>query len=96
MGEVMAGNGLNSAELKRRGIAAIEDALQRGPVQLLKRNRTAAVVLSEQHYRRLLQQATQVSVPEQSALEWLLRQPPAPHPRTKAEIDAELQAERAW
>ncbi|MCP9815005.1 hypothetical protein [Synechococcus lacustris] len=42
-------NVLTSAELKRRGIAAIEQALQHGPVHLLKRNRSAAVVLSEQH-----------------------------------------------
>ena len=46
-------NALTSAELKRRGIAAIEQALQHGPVHLLKRNRSAAVVLSEQHYRQL-------------------------------------------
>ena len=44
-------NVLTSAELKRRGIVAIEQALQRGPVHLLKRNQPAAVVLSEQHYR---------------------------------------------
>jgi len=31
-------NVLTSAKLKRRGIVAIEQALQRGPVHLLKRN----------------------------------------------------------
>jgi hypothetical protein len=40
-------NVLRSAELKRRGIAAVREALRSGPVHLLKRNRTAAVVLSE-------------------------------------------------
>jgi hypothetical protein len=39
-------NVLRSAELKRRGIAAVEDALRAGPVYLLIRNRPAAVVLS--------------------------------------------------
>lgn len=96
MADDVRANVLTSAELKRRGIAAIEDALQRGPVQLLKRNHTAAVVLSEQHYRQLQQRAVQPPVPGQSALEWLLMQPTAAHPRSKAEIDAELQAERAW
>ena len=36
-------NALTSAELKRRGIAAIEQALQHGPVHLLKRNRLAVL-----------------------------------------------------
>jgi hypothetical protein len=43
-------NVLSSAELKRRGIAAIEEALRGGPVHLMKRNRPAAVVMSEEHY----------------------------------------------
>ena len=89
-------NVLTSAELKRRGIVAIEQALQRGPVHLLKRNQPAAVVLSEQHYRQLQRQADQVAKPKSSALEWLLMQPQAPQPRSKAIIDAELAAERDW
>jgi len=89
-------NVLTSAELKRRGIVAIEQALQRGPVHLLKRNQPAAVVLSEQHYRQLRRQADQAARPETSALEWLLMQPQAPQPRSKATIDAELAAERDW
>ena len=73
-------NTLTSAELKRRGIAAIEQALQHDPVHLLKRNRSAAVVIG-QHYRQL---------------QWLLALPPSTTPRSKAEIDAELAAERDW
>ena len=84
------------AELKRRGIAAIEQALQHGPVHLLKRNRSAAVVLSEQHYRQLQLQASRAPVPVASALRWLLALPPSTTPRSKAEIDAELEAERHW
>jgi hypothetical protein len=71
---------------------AIEQALQRGPVHLLKRNQPAAVVLSEQHYRQLQRQADQAASPETSALEWLLMQPQASQPRSKASIDAELAA----
>ena len=44
---------LRSAELKRRGIAADEEALRAGPVHLLKRNRPAAVVLSTDDDQRL-------------------------------------------
>ena len=89
-------NVLTSAELKRRGIVAIEQALQRGPVHLLKRNQPAAVVLSEQHYRQLQRQADQAARPKISALQWLLMQPRAPQPRSKATIEAELAAERDW
>ena len=89
-------SGTPSAELKRRGIAAIEQALQHGPVHLLKRNRSAAVVLSEQHYRQLQLLASRAPVAEASVLQWLLALPPSTSPRSKAEIDAELAAERDW
>ncbi|MCT0206138.1 hypothetical protein [Synechococcus sp. CS-1332] len=87
---------LSSSDLKRRGIAAIEEALQRSPVQLMKRNRTAAVVLSERQYQQLCQRAALAPPPEVSALEWLLRYPVAAEGRTKEEIDAALEEERDW
>jgi len=90
------GSHLSSAELKRRGIAAIEEALQRGPVHLMKRNRTAAVVLSERQYQRLCQRASLAPSPEVSALQWLLSCPAASVGRTKEEIDAALEEERGW
>ena len=46
-------NVLTVAELKRRGMAAIEEGLQRGPVHIVKRNKPSAVVLSEDEYQRL-------------------------------------------
>ena len=46
-------NTLTVAELKRRGMAAIEDGLRRGPVHIVKRNKPAAVVPSEDDYQRL-------------------------------------------
>jgi len=42
------------------------------------------------------QLAGRVAKPKSSALEWLLMQPQAPQPRSKAIIDAELAAERDW
>ncbi len=89
-------NVLTSAELKRRGIAAIEQALQHGPVHLIKHNQGAGVVLSEQHYRQLQLQASRAAAAEPSTLHWLLSLPPAPSPRSKTSIDADLAAERDW
>ena len=89
-------NVLTSAELKRRGIAAIEQALQHGPVHLIKRNQAAAVVITEQHYRQLQLQASRAPAPGPRALQWLLTVPPSESPRSKAAMDAELDAERDW
>ncbi|MCP9941976.1 hypothetical protein KBY70_06185 [Cyanobium sp. ATX 6E8] len=94
-GEAIA-NGLTSAELKRRGIAAIEEALEHGPVHLIKRNKAAAVVLTEQHYQHLQQQAVRAPMPATAALHWLLEVPPSERPRSKAAIDSELVTERDW
>lgn len=87
-------NTLTVAELKRRGMAAIEDGLRRGPVHIVKRNRPAAVVLSEDDYQRL---APGKAAPPSglTAVQWLLSQPAAGK-RSKARIDAELKAERNW
>ena len=87
-------NTLTVAELKRRGMAAIEDGLRRGPVHIVKRNRPAAVVLSEDDYQRLAH--GKAAAPNGlTAMQWLLSQPPAGK-RSKAKIDADLKAERDW
>jgi hypothetical protein len=87
-------NTLTVAELKRRGMAAIEDGLRRGPLHIVKRNRPAAVVLSEDEYSRLAH--GRVATPSGlTAIQWLLSQPAAGK-RSKAKIDAELKAERDW
>ena len=89
-------NVLRSAELKRRGIAAVEEALRAGPVHLLKRNSPAAVVLSEADYNRLRRLADRPATAGSGCLEWLLDLPPASEGRSKAGIDAELRQERDW
>ena len=38
---------LSAREIKRRGVAAIEELLGQGPVHILKNNHPACVVLSE-------------------------------------------------
>lgn len=87
-------NTLTIAELKRRGMAAIEEGLQRGPLRILKRNRLAAVVLSEDDYRRLTG-AQPSAVRGLSAVQWLLGQS-ASGGRSKEDIDRALAEERNW
>src|SRR5690606_30037678 len=69
-------NTLTIADIKRRGMAAIEEGLRRGPVHIVKRNKPAAVVLSEDDYQRLLG-AKAPAIPQMTALQWLLAQPAA-------------------
>lgn len=87
-------NTLTAAELKRRGMAAIEEGLRRGPVHLVKRNRPAAVVISEDEYRRLAQgkPAAPLGV---TAVQWLLAQA-STGKRSKVRIDARLKTLRDW
>jgi prevent-host-death family protein len=85
-------NTVTTSEIKRRGMAAIEEGLRHGPVHILKRNKPAAVVLSEAEYERL---AAGKSTPQSgvSAVQWLLNQPSF-GTRSKEEIDNTLNAER--
>ena len=87
-------NILTIAEIKRRGMAAIEDGLRHGPVHIVKRNRLAAVVLSEDEYQRLAYGKV-TSPGSVTAVQWLLAQPVAGK-RSKVQIDAKLRAERVW
>lgn len=87
-------NTLTVAELKRRGMAAIEEGLRRGPVRIIKRNRPAAVVLSESDYQRLIG-AQSSTLPGLGALQWLLAQP-VNGGRSKADVDRALSDERGW
>ena len=50
-------NTLTAGELKRRGLAAIEEKLKRGPVHVIRRNKPAAVVLSEEEFSELVRDA---------------------------------------
>jgi len=87
-------NTLTIAEIKRRGMAAIDEGLRHGPVHIVKRNKLAAVVLSEDEYRRLSH--GKVHAPGVvTAVQWLLNQP-ATGKRGKVRIDADLKAARDW
>jgi len=68
--------------------------LLRGPVHIVKRNRPAAVVLSEEEYQRLLLKPVDASN-GLTAMQWLLSQS-STKKRTKAQIDSDLKAGRDW
>jgi fructoselysine-6-P-deglycase FrlB-like protein len=87
-------NTLSVAVLKRRGMAAIEEGLRHGPLHILKRNKPAAVVLSEDEYLRLTGRQPE-GLAGQTALQWLLAQPSVGH-RSKPDIDRVLGDERSW
>jgi PHD/YefM family antitoxin component YafN of YafNO toxin-antitoxin module len=44
-------------DVKRRGLIALEERLAAGPVHVVKRNRAVCVVLSQEDYRDLADQA---------------------------------------
>ena len=42
-------------EIKRRGMAAVDEALSQGPVHIIKNNRPQYVVLTEERYQELIE-----------------------------------------
>ena len=85
-------------EIKRRGISAVDELLQDGPVEVIKQNRPRYVVMTVDGYRRLAR-GQQRSEAGASAWDWLDK-PAAERAhaaRSKADIDAALAREReAW
>jgi len=47
---------ITAQEIKRRGIAAVDDDLKEGPVYVIKNNRPQYVVLDEAHYADLIKE----------------------------------------
>jgi len=89
-------NTLTAAELKRRGMAAIEERLWHGPVHLLKRNKAVAVVVSTDFYARLSQSEPGETPVTLSAVQWLLNRGTT-GTRGKSEINEALRKERdSW
>lgn len=84
-----------ATELKRRGLAAVEDLLGSGPVHVIKNSRPACVVVSLAEYQRLLAGATPSPAPVPVDIWTLMLQPGNDGPRRREEIDAELDAQRS-
>ena len=85
-------NTITAQEIKRRGISAVDEALEQGPVHVIQRNRPRYVILSEEDYARLAERRQ-----ARSALWDRLMTESASGGRTKAEIDTQLDEERkSW
>ena len=85
-------NTITAQEIKRRGISAVDEALEQGPVHVIQRNRPRYVILSEQEYARLAERRQ-----ARAALWGRLMTESASGGRTKAEIDTQLDEERkSW
>ncbi len=50
-------NTVAAQDVKRRGVAALQERLLEGPVYVIKHNRPVCVVLSEEAYRDLVDEA---------------------------------------
>lgn len=48
-------NTIAAQDIKRRGICAVDEALKKGPVHVVKNNQPQYVVLSEERYRELIE-----------------------------------------
>lgn len=95
-------NVLAASDLKRRGLAAIEECLKHGTVHIVKRNKPSAVVMSEAEYLRLSNRASStkngLSVETGlTAMQWLLSTAATTsNKRSKSAIDAAIKHERQW
>ena len=82
-------NILTIEQIKRRGIAAVEDALRHGPAHLVKRNQPAAVVLTEAEFSRLTALDRATTIPKKrTSMEIFLSDDPG------GDLDAEGLARR--
>jgi PHD/YefM family antitoxin component YafN of YafNO toxin-antitoxin module len=50
-------NVIAAQDIKRRGVAALEEKLAKGPVHVLRNNRPVCVVLSEEEFAELVHEA---------------------------------------
>lgn len=55
-------NTIAAQEIKRRGLAAIDELLVQGDVHVIRNNRLFYVVLSEERYQDLLNDANEASL----------------------------------
>lgn len=55
-------NIIPAQEIKRRGVAAVDEALAEGPVHIVKNNRLQYVVLTEENYRELKEAQNEAAV----------------------------------
>lgn len=70
-------NTITVTDLTRHGMAAVEEALKKGPVHILESDQPRVVILSKDDYERLTKAAVkaQPASPESSAWEFLFNHP---------------------
>ena len=56
-------NTIAAQDIKRRGISAVDEALKKGPVHVVKNNQPQYVVLSEKRYRELIEAEDEAYIP---------------------------------
>ncbi|MBS3997597.1 MAG: type II toxin-antitoxin system Phd/YefM family antitoxin [Hydrogenophaga sp.] len=79
------------ADIKRSGFAALDAALERGPVHLMKRNKPSAVLLRPEDYERLVQLAYHnAALSGRAGLDMLL----LPEPEQAGGLGAEAMQQR--
>lgn len=83
-----------ASEIKRRGIAVLEESLKEGPVHIIKNNRLACVVLSEEDYADLLKKTQ----PANHSSVWdFLEARTRTGKRNRKDIDLQIKNEReSW
>jgi len=86
-------NTLPAQEIKRRGVKAIEMALKKGPVHIIKNNSPTCVVLTEAQYAQLTTPVPTLKTEENNFFNWLL-QKKASGGKTRKELDSRLTKER--
>lgn len=86
---------LAAAEIKRRGVVALEESLKAGPVHIIKNNQPTCVVLSEKDYENLLKLSKKVALLKKG-LSFMLKKP-VTGTLTRDEIDKNILSEReSW
>ena len=55
-------NTIPAQEIKQRGISAVDELLERGPVHVISRNRPKYVIMDEAHYQELLEDQEEAMV----------------------------------
>ena len=55
-------NSIPAQEIKRRGIAAVDDLIAKGDVHVIRNNKPQYVVLSEERYQELVAEANEASL----------------------------------
>ena len=89
-------NTIPAKELKRRGVAAIEELIDDGPVEVIKNNRPACVVLSMEQYMSIIKPKPVKHHSEKKSVSELFSMP-ASGKCKKNTIDARLKSEReSW